>query len=70
MTANNMTIILTPEVQPTGGGAYADLTGNPVGNIDWACVSAGVQTATTRAFTGIALAAGSVLPKYAPSECK
>jgi type IV pilus assembly protein PilA len=70
MTANLMTIKLTPEVQPAGGGAYADLTTNPVGNIDWACVSAGVTTATNRGFTGIALAAGSVLPKYAPTECK
>jgi type IV pilus assembly protein PilA len=70
MTANNMTIILTPEVQPAGGGAYADLTGTPVGNIDWACVSGGVTTATNRGFTGIALAAGTVLPKYAPTECK
>jgi type IV pilus assembly protein PilA len=70
MTANGMTIVLTPEVQPAGGGAYADLTTNPVGNIDWACVSAGVQTATARKFTGIALTPGTVLAKYAPSECK
>src|SRR5579871_1789882 len=42
MTANNMTVILTPEVKPVGGGAYADLTGTPTGNIDWACTSAGV----------------------------
>jgi len=70
MTANNMTVKLTPEVQPAGGGAYADLTGTPVGNIDWACVSVGITTATARGFTGIALAPGTVLAKYAPSECK
>ncbi len=70
MTANNMTVILTPEVKPAGGGAYADLTTTPVGNIDWACVSAGVATATARGFTGIAIAPGTVLAKYAPSECK
>ena len=68
MTANNMTIVLTPEVSV--GGAYADLTTNPVGNIDWACTSVGVATATAQGFTGIAIAGGTVLAKYAPATCK
>ena len=70
LTANNMTIKLTPEIQPAGGGAYADLTGNPVGNIDWACVSGGNTTAGQLGFTGIGLAVGTLLPKYAPTQCK
>jgi type IV pilus assembly protein PilA len=70
LTANNMTILLTPEIR-NGGGAYVDLTtANAVGNIDWACTSVGVSTATTQGFTGIALNPGSILAKYAPTQCK
>jgi type IV pilus assembly protein PilA len=69
LTANSQTILMTPEINMTG--AYVDLTGAGVsGNIDWACTSAGVQTATTRNFTGIALTAGTLTAKYAPTECK
>jgi type IV pilus assembly protein PilA len=69
MTANNMTIQLTPEINLAG--AYKDLTtANIVGNIDWACTSVGVATATGQGFTGIALAAGTVIAKYAPTQCK
>ena len=68
MTANNMTVILTPEIN---AGGYKDLTtANIVGNIDWACTSVGVATATGRGFTGIAIGPGTVLAKYAPTECK
>jgi type IV pilus assembly protein PilA len=70
MAANNMTVILTPEIK-VGGGAYVDLTGAGVtGNIDWACVSAGVATATAEGFTGIAIAPGTVLARYVPTQCK
>jgi type IV pilus assembly protein PilA len=70
MTANNMTILLTPEIN-AGGGGYKDLTtANIVGNIDWACTSVGVTTATNQVFTGIALNAGTVIAKYAPTQCK
>ena len=68
LTANNQTILLTPEIQV--GGKYADLSTAPVGNIDWACTSLGVATATAQNFTGIALTAGSLPAKYAPSACK
>jgi type IV pilus assembly protein PilA len=68
LTANNMTILLTPEVNQ---GGYKDLTtANLVGNVDWACTSVGVQTATQQTFTGIALNPGSLLAKYAPTQCK
>ena len=70
LTANSQTIILTPEINFNGAG-YVDLTGAGVsGNIDWACTSAGVGTATARNFTGIAIAAGTLTAKYAPTECK
>jgi len=37
------------------------------GNIDWACGSQQTQTATNR---GLPVTAGTLLPKYAPTECK
>jgi len=69
LTANNQTIIMTPEINATG--AYQDLTvAGLSGNIDWACVSTGVATATARGFTGIAVAPGTLTAKFAPTECK
>jgi type IV pilus assembly protein PilA len=68
LTANDLTINLTPEIQVAG--VYTDLSNNPSGNIDWACTSVGVATATARGFKGIAIAAGTVPAKYAPGECK
>jgi type IV pilus assembly protein PilA len=38
------------------------------GNIDWACVSSSNGTATGRNMTGVT--AGSVQPRYVPTECK
>ena len=68
MTANNMTILLTPEIKT---GAYVDLTtANAVGSIDWACTSAAAVTAGNEGFTGIAVNTGTVLAKYAPTQCK
>jgi type IV pilus assembly protein PilA len=43
------------------------LVTNLQGNIDWACTSISTQTATAR---GLAGAAGTLLAKYAPTECK
>ena len=69
LAANNQTILLTPEI--SSGGAYKDLTTvGLTGNIDWACTSAGVATATAQVFTGIALTAGSIPAKYTPTACK
>jgi type IV pilus assembly protein PilA len=68
LAANNQTILLTPEVN---SGGYKDLTTvGLTGNIDWACTSAGVSTATAQLFTGIALTQGSIPAKYAPTACK
>jgi type IV pilus assembly protein PilA len=68
LTANSQTIILTPEIN---NGVYNDLTTAGLsGNIDWACTSVGVATATGRGFTGIAIAAGTLTAKFAPTECK
>jgi len=68
LTANNLTMLLTPEVN---AGGYKDLTtANLVGNVDWACTSAGVTTATAQGFTGIALNAGTIPVKYASTQCK
>jgi type IV pilus assembly protein PilA len=68
LTANNQTILMTPEINNAG---YKDLTTVGLsGNIDWACTSVGVSTATARAFTGIALNQGTLTAKYAPTECK
>jgi type IV pilus assembly protein PilA len=68
LTANNQTILMTPEVMV--GGKYADLTTNPSGGMDWACTSSTASTAGARNFTGIAIGLGSLLSKYAPTECK
>lgn len=43
-------------------------TGASVGAIDWACASATNQTATARGLGNIV--AGTLLAKYAPSECR
>ena len=48
--------------------AKAVLADNNPGNIDWACTSASMTTATNEGFTGIAV--GSVLAKYVPTQCK
>ena len=69
LAANNQTILLTPEIN--SGGAYKDLTvAGLTGNIDWACTSTGVATATAQVFTGIALTAGTIPAKYVPTACK
>ena len=66
--AANQTILMTPEVN---NGGYKDLTtAGLVGDIDWACTSVGVTTATQQTFTGIALNPGTLLAKYAPTQCK
>jgi type IV pilus assembly protein PilA len=68
LTAAGMTIVMTPEINV---GGYKDLTTVGLsGNMDWACTSIGVATATARGFTGIAIAPGTLTSKYAPTECK
>jgi type IV pilus assembly protein PilA len=62
------TLYLQPEIQV--GGAYADLATGQQGNIDWACSSVSSNTATGRTPAMVAPTAGSLLAKYAPTECK
>jgi len=68
--AATSTILLTPFInvagaptQPMNVAPNAD-----PGAMDWACTSATGDTASKRGFTGQAL--GTLLAKYAPSECK
>ncbi len=57
-------ITLTPNINKT-----APITDALAGNIDWACASAADTTATTVEGLTV-LAAGSVLAKYVPTQCK
>ncbi|MDO8268335.1 MAG: pilin [Moraxellaceae bacterium] len=59
--AAGQTIVLTPSI---GGAA---LVSGLTGNIDWACASAAFSTASSR---GLPYVAGTLLARYAPSECK
>jgi len=58
----NTLITLTPQV------LKAALADTQPGNIDWACASAANTTATLEGLTPAA--AGSVLTKYVPTQCK
>ncbi|MES3023699.1 MAG: pilin [Pseudomonadota bacterium] len=64
------TLTLTPWMRDTATGQpwAAGMTAGASGSIDWACASATNLTATARGMTP--LAAGSVLAKYAPNECR
>jgi type IV pilus assembly protein PilA len=64
IVAGNTVIVLTPSLKKN---ALADGQTYSSANVDWACASNGVTTATntTNVYTQ-----GTVLPKYAPSQCK
>jgi type IV pilus assembly protein PilA len=64
IAAGNTVVVLTPSVNKV---ALVDGTANSSANVDWACASNGTTTAanTTNVFTQ-----GTLLPKYAPSQCK
>jgi len=64
--ANQLT--LTPQIKIGGVYTTLDLVGSNSGNVDWACASATDATATSRGLTVGAM--GTLLSKYAPSECK
>lgn len=59
---NGQTIVFTPNVQNAAPTAASQ------GAIDWACASATNQTATARGLGSVA--AGTLLAKYAPAECR
>ncbi len=70
LAAGATTLLLTPYLRPTGGGAAIQLGAVAVGQegaIDWACTSVGVANAAAK---GMPAAAGTLLAKYAPSECR
>jgi type IV pilus assembly protein PilA len=59
---NGATIVLSPFV------AGAALAPGQQGNIDWACTSASRGTASSQGMAAAGL--GTVLAKYAPTQCK
>jgi type IV pilus assembly protein PilA len=64
---NGLTLNVSPFIRNPAGAAVP-LATNLQGNIDWACTSISAQTAAAR---GLAAAApGTLLAKYAPTECK
>jgi type IV pilus assembly protein PilA len=63
---NGTTLVFQPYVN--NGTNPVAITAGAQGAIDWACRSAGTQTATQRGFP--AGTAGNLLAKYAPSECR
>jgi type IV pilus assembly protein PilA len=64
---NNQTINFSPNVGRAGGGGVVPVAASQ-GALDWACTSAGVTTATARNLAN--RAPGTLLAKFAPSECK
>ena len=58
-------LVLTPSINV--GGVQTPLGIGQRGNIDWACASATNATATSR---GLPVNPGSLLNRYAPTECK
>jgi type IV pilus assembly protein PilA len=63
------TVVLTPQIKV--GNAYTMLSavGTNSGNIDWGCSSASNATSNTLGLLPAA-AAGSVLGRYVPTQCK
>jgi type IV pilus assembly protein PilA len=66
------TLTLTPQINKAG--AYeslkaADAAGDS-GNVDWACASVSQTTAANTVPAMIVQAAGTVLARYAPTQCK
>jgi type IV pilus assembly protein PilA len=59
---NAATLALTPYINKVA------LATGQTGNIDWACASATQNTANQRGLNGAA--AGTILAKYVPTECK
>jgi type IV pilus assembly protein PilA len=60
------TLVLSPYI--AAAGAETKLATTLAGQIDWACTSVGDSTATSEGMTG--MAAGTLLAKYAPTQCK
>jgi type IV pilus assembly protein PilA len=63
---NGQQLVLTPSSR-VNGGAPAALADGQNGAIDWACAG---QASVTAAGRGLPVIAGSLLPRYSPTECK
>jgi len=64
-------MMLTPQVN--SGGAFVLLPAVPAGtspNLDWSCSSATSQTAANNNPAMLVTAGGSVLARYAPTQCR
>lgn len=70
VAANQNTIRLSPYVQSQANAETlaAALAAGRTGSVDWACGSATVATATAQGLTGAQT--GTLLAKYAPSQCR
>jgi len=61
-------LVLSPFMVPAGGGAEAPMAAGSTVNVDWACNSS--QNNTSKALGLGAAGLGTLLPKYAPTQCK
>ncbi len=76
LKAGQLTLVLFPILKTTANSTTPSATINlgsaqagDEGSIDWGCVSVDSATATAR-FVGATIPAGTLLGKYAPSECR
>ena len=65
LAAAQNTLVLSPWINATRMGTQ--IAAGTTGAIDWSCQSATLATSTAR---GIAGTVGTLLAKYAPSECR
>ncbi|HYB65019.1 MAG TPA: pilin [Steroidobacteraceae bacterium] len=71
IVAANNTLVMSPYAIAAGaaaGAAETPLAAGSTGNIDWACASGTNNTATSLGLAGSPV--GTLLPKYAPTQCK
>ena len=67
------TLVLSPFLQPAGGGAPVQLgaaAAGTTGSVDWVCSSATHATAVARNAAYGAATLGSLPARFAPAECK
>lgn len=66
---NGQTLVMSPWVQAGAGPVALGLSfaGAVTGTIDWSCQSASNSTSTGRGMVG---SAGTLVSKYAPTECR
>lgn len=70
LAAGQNTLILTPYIQAGGGAATAlaaAIGAGTTGTVDWGCSSTTNATSVAR---GVTSAAGTLLAKFAPNECR